>query len=79
MRYALDTNTITFILKKEKQVLDNLRVAAKSGAICVIPPVAYNEIIRGLLELNSKGKIRNNFSKSSIFRWMMAICPLSAP
>ena len=43
MKYALDTNIITYYLKGNGKILDKVDEAAENGNI-IIPPFAYFEI-----------------------------------
>jgi len=49
MIYALDTNIISHLLKDTPAVYENYDKAVADGDSCIIPPVAYYEIKRGLL------------------------------
>ena len=47
--YALDTNTLTFLLKEDNNVTENADIATNNGHELVIPPIVDYEIQRGLL------------------------------
>lgn len=47
--YLLDTNTVTAVLKKDRNVTDRLRKVLAGNARVLISPVVYYEIRRGLL------------------------------
>jgi len=49
MTYALDSNIISYLLKDNAVVYTQLDKALDDGAKCIIPPIAYYEIKRGLL------------------------------
>ena len=57
MKYALDTNIITYYLKGNAKILDKVDSEAKNDNI-VIPPFAYFEIKKWLLAVNSKSKLQ---------------------
>ena len=57
MTYALDTNIISYLLKDDPVVYENYNLATASGEYCVIPPVAYYEIRRGLLYVDATTKL----------------------
>ncbi|GHU41989.1 twitching motility protein PilT [Clostridia bacterium] len=54
MTYALDTNTLSFLLRTNATVFEHFENAQR----CVIPPVAYYEIKRGLLAVNATAKLK---------------------
>ena len=56
MKYALDTNIITYYLKGIEKVLDKVDKEAENDAI-IIPPFAYFEVKKWLLAVNSKNKL----------------------
>jgi predicted nucleic acid-binding protein len=56
--YALDTNILSYILKKDENVILRLRTEQDKGHECVIPPLAYYEIKRGLLSVGSTVRLR---------------------
>jgi len=49
MIYALDSNIISYLLKDNSKVYESFDRATANGERCVIPPVVYYEIKRGLL------------------------------
>lgn len=55
--YALDTNTISYILDREKTTLENFFTAINRGDEIVIPCICYYEIVRGLLKRDAKKKL----------------------
>ena len=59
MIYALDTNIISYMLRQDKDVCERYMVESQKGHECVIPPVAYYEIKRGLLMTNAIAKARD--------------------
>ena len=56
MKYALDTNIVTYYLKGNERILDKVDEAAEKENI-IIPPFAYFEIKKWLLAVNSKNKL----------------------
>ena len=56
MIYALDSNIISYLLKDDATVYSRLNKAIDDGSRCVIPPVAYYEVKRGLLAVNATTK-----------------------
>ena len=61
MTYALDSNIISYLLKKDLNVFKRSLEEVKTGNVCVIPPVAYYEIKRGLLAVQATSKM-NHFN-----------------
>lgn len=59
MIYALDTNIISYMLKTDKQVIERYLSEAEKGCECVIPPIAYYEIKRGLYAINATAKMNH--------------------
>lgn len=55
--YALDTNTISYLVKEDPTVSARLKKESDAGSRIVIPPMAYYEIKRGLLAVNSLRKM----------------------
>ena len=56
MKYALDTNIITYYLKGDEKILDKVDKEAENDNI-IIPPFAYFEVKKWLLAVNSKNKL----------------------
>jgi predicted nucleic acid-binding protein len=55
--YALDTNIITFLLKKDKKLQAKVYSEANEGQRVIIPPIAFYETKRGLLDLQATTKL----------------------
>ena len=47
--YAMDANIISYLLKDYPAVYENYDRAVAGGNRCIIPPVSYYEVKRGLL------------------------------
>ena len=62
MTYALDTNTIIFMLNKDKKVNENRDRAVLAGSRFIIPPIVDYEIQRGLLYKPSPNKEKIYFA-----------------
>ena len=56
MIYALDSNIISYLLKDDAAVYSRLNKAIDDGGRCIIPPIAYYEVKRGLLAVNATAK-----------------------
>jgi predicted nucleic acid-binding protein len=56
MKYALDTNIITYYLKGNEKILDKVDKEAENDNI-IIPPFAYFEVKKWLMAVNSKNKL----------------------
>jgi predicted nucleic acid-binding protein len=68
MKYALDTDIITYYLKGNEIIIDKVDNEAENDNI-IIPPFAYFEIKKWLLANNSKNKLQafeNLFNKYGI-------------
>jgi tRNA(fMet)-specific endonuclease VapC len=57
MKYALDTNIITYYLKGNEKIIDKVDKEAANDNI-VIQPFAYFEIKKWLMAVNSKTKLQ---------------------
>jgi len=57
MKYALDTNIITYYLKGNEKIQDIIDKEAENENI-VIPPFVYFEVKKWLLAVNSKNKLQ---------------------
>jgi len=57
MKYALDTNIVTYYLKGNKDILDKVDKEAENDNI-IIPPFVYFEIKKWLLAVQSKSKLQ---------------------
>jgi predicted nucleic acid-binding protein len=47
--YALDTNIVSYYLKKDRHIMNTVSDIIKSGSEIIIPPMVYYEIKRGLI------------------------------
>jgi tRNA(fMet)-specific endonuclease VapC len=56
--FALDANIISYILKRDEKVISRLHAEQDRGHECVIPPLAYYEVKRGLLSVGSTVRLR---------------------
>ena len=56
MKYALDTNILTYYLKGNEKVMNKVDNEALNGNV-IIPPFVYFEIKKWLLANNSKNKL----------------------
>lgn len=55
--YVLDTNIISFYLKGMETVADNITNTLMNGDNILIAPIAYYEIKRGLMVINSQKRL----------------------
>ena len=60
-KYVLDSNIISYILKKDKEVIKKFRQANDNGDESIIPAIVFYEITRGLLSVGATTKM-NDFS-----------------
>jgi len=56
-KYALDANTISYLLKDYPKVTAQMKQVSDSGNIITIPLVAYYEVKRGLLSVRAVNKM----------------------
>ncbi|MDR0289756.1 MAG: hypothetical protein LBI06_02355 [Treponema sp.] len=56
--YALDANIISFYLKGNTSVIDNIEKAISEDHSIVIAPIAYYEVKRGLMMINAVKQMR---------------------
>ena len=59
MIYALDSNTVSYLLKDNDAVYSRYFAALSQGHTCTIPLVVYYEVRRGLLASDAKNKMRS--------------------
>ena len=57
MTYALDSDTISYLLNKDSRAQDNFKNAVDNGHEYVIPPMVYYEIKRWLIIKNASAKL----------------------
>ncbi|MCL1820604.1 MAG: PIN domain-containing protein [Oscillospiraceae bacterium] len=55
--YAVDTNIISFMLRGDRQLQDKVYREVNGGKGVVIPPIAYYEIKRGLINYQAPIKL----------------------
>lgn len=58
-KYALDTNTISYILKEDPVVVRRFKAESAAGNRMIVPLIAYYEIKRGLLHVGSVRKMQH--------------------
>ena len=58
-KYALDTNTISYLLKEDPTVSTRFMAESSTENLLVIPLMAYYEVKRGLLAVDAAKKIRH--------------------
>jgi predicted nucleic acid-binding protein len=56
-RYALDTNIISFLLRGDRQVQEKISRETERGSEVIIPPIAYYEVKRGLINHHAPVKL----------------------
>jgi tRNA(fMet)-specific endonuclease VapC len=66
--FALDTNIISYLIQKDQNVVERYSREVDEGNECIIPPVAYYEIRRGLLARNAVTKAREFDRLCRVFR-----------
>ncbi len=67
--FALDTNIISYILRENENVIRHYQQEAFNNNRFIMPPVAYFEVKRGLLELGAKNRL-------AAFEQMCSVIPL---
>ncbi|MDR0670224.1 MAG: PIN domain-containing protein [Treponema sp.] len=58
MMLALDTNIISYALKKKHGINEKLLMAVRVHTPLVIPPITYYETLRGLLAVNAARQLQ---------------------
>ena len=56
-RYAVDTNIISFLLRGDRQLQDRVYKEADEGDGVIIPPIAFYEAKRGLIDYHAPVKL----------------------
>ncbi|MDR2801162.1 MAG: PIN domain-containing protein [Desulfovibrio sp.] len=74
--FALDTNTLSYLLKNDAQVCSRMADAIHRGDDCIIPPVSYYEIKRGLLYSNATAKL--NFFEGMCHAFSIGVMDMAA-
>jgi tRNA(fMet)-specific endonuclease VapC len=57
-RYALDSNIVSYVLKKDAGVSSRLRDEMNNGNSIISPPTVYYELSRGLSYINATAKMK---------------------
>lgn len=57
--YALDSNIISYLLKRDIQAWKRYNQEADAGKECVIPPIVYYEVKRGLLAVDATRQLQS--------------------
>jgi predicted nucleic acid-binding protein len=58
-KFGLDSCTISFVIKDNLAVKQNLYNAKQNGNAIEIPPIAYYEVKRGLTAINATKRLRD--------------------
>jgi predicted nucleic acid-binding protein len=59
MTYALDSNIIAYMLKDSAAVYEHVYSVLDNNDRCIIPPIVYYEVKRGLLAVNATAKAQS--------------------
>ena len=65
--YVLDSNIISFYLKGNTTVIENMEKAITEDHSIVIAPIAYYEVKRGLLLISATNQIRKLENLCNLF------------
>jgi predicted nucleic acid-binding protein len=65
--FVLDTNIISFYLKGNEAVADNITSALMKGDDILVAPIAYYEIKRGLMVINSQKRLKEFINLCELF------------
>ncbi|MCL2809500.1 MAG: PIN domain-containing protein [Treponema sp.] len=71
MKYALDTNIISYYLKGNKTIVDRISIETDNENFIIIPPIVFFEIKRWLLAKNAVKKMK-------LFEMMCSISGISS-
>ena len=66
--YALDSNIVSFYLRGNIAVIDNIKKAINDGHAIVISPIAYYEVKRGLLLIGAARKLQELADFCNLFQ-----------
>ena len=55
--YAVDTNIISFLLRGNRQLQEKVYWEANNGKGVIVPPIAHNEVKRGLINFHASAKL----------------------
>lgn len=70
LRYSLDTNTLSHILRKDTHVVQRFRAALAADHEFLLCPVVYYELRRGLLWKDASKQLAALDELTSRFRWL---------
>ncbi|MDR3279479.1 MAG: PIN domain-containing protein [Synergistaceae bacterium] len=56
--FALDTNIVSGLLKRDVQIYRAFMEETDKGNVCIIPPIVYYEIRRGLLAIDAGNRMK---------------------
>ena len=62
IKYLLDTNVISDFMRKEKNVVKNVGIAATNGNQLYICSIVYYEIVRGLKSANKFNRLKEFYT-----------------
>ena len=65
--YALDSNIISFYLKGNTAVIDNIEKALDGDHSIIVTPIAYYEVKRGLLLINATNQLKRLMDFCDLF------------
>ena len=65
--YALDSNIISFYLRGNAAVIDNIEKAMDGDHSIIITPIAYYEVKRGLLLINATKQLKRLMDFCELF------------
>jgi len=67
MTYALDSNIISYFIRKQANVVNALIGNVQKGHTMIIPPISYYEVRRGFLRNPAPKKEREFYKLASLF------------
>jgi predicted nucleic acid-binding protein len=65
--FALDSNIISFYLKGNTSVIENIEKAINEDHTIVIPPIVYYEVKRGLMLIDAAKQMRKLEALCNLF------------
>ena len=65
--YALDSNIVSFFLKGNIAVIENIEKAINENHSIIVTPIAYYEVKRGLLLINATNQLKRLMDFCDLF------------
>jgi len=65
--FVLDSNIVSFYIRQNEKVIQNVRDALLDGHEVIISPIAYYEVKRGLLAIKAEKRLKEFIALCKVF------------